>query len=157
MSVRGAALVTFSLTLAAGCLGPGELRSPPCARSAEALLADNCAPCLGLRIPDHTQYTREVVGQDKWSQSYAVELDVNSDRWTVAASGMAGDLLLHPPELQGRGLAVSVTPGQRVRESTPRGTRVRHGRALRPRSQGTARRRRTGGRGQLHSAWMVRA
>jgi hypothetical protein len=58
---------------------------------------------FGIRNPDHTQYVREDFGFDKFDQSYALELDVSRDDFTVSAAGFVGDLLWVPPDRQERG------------------------------------------------------
>ncbi len=63
---------------------------------------------FGLRQPDHTQYVREDFGFDKYDQSYALELDVQLEGWSLFGAGFAGDLRL-PPELQERGAALTVS------------------------------------------------
>jgi len=63
---------------------------------------------FGVRLPDHTLYTREDFGFDKWGQSYGAELDYNSEAWSLALGGFAGDLWLEPTQLQQRGVAGSL-------------------------------------------------
>lgn len=63
---------------------------------------------FGLKIPDHTQYTREEQGFDKWNQSYAVELNTASESWMVSSALFLGDLWLDPFKRQERGGALSV-------------------------------------------------
>ena len=46
---------------------------------------------FGIRTPDHTVYTRQRLGFDKYSQSYGLQLDWNSENWSMAAMGFAGD------------------------------------------------------------------
>src|SRR5688500_18791018 len=41
---------------------------------------------FGLRVPDHTQYTREAFRFDKWDQSYAVELDLAHEAFMLSAA-----------------------------------------------------------------------
>ena len=64
---------------------------------------------FGIRIPDHTQYVREDFGFDPWGQSYALELDVYRDDFTVSAAAFAGDLLWTPADRQERGGVVRGT------------------------------------------------
>ncbi len=63
---------------------------------------------FGLRIPDHTQYTREDLGFGKWDQSYAIELDTFTENWMWASALFAGDLGNTPRRLQERGAVVSL-------------------------------------------------
>jgi hypothetical protein len=63
---------------------------------------------FGLRLADHTQYTREDFGFDKWDQSYAIEVDHASEQWMISVAGFAGDLWLDPQPLQERGGAGTV-------------------------------------------------
>jgi hypothetical protein len=74
-----------------------------------SLRAGRLALPFGMRIPDHTQYTREDLGFDKWSQTYAVELDTYNDDWLVASAVFIGDVLYAPRELQERGGALTIT------------------------------------------------
>ena len=46
----------------------------------------------GLRIPDHTQYTRTDLGFDKWHGAYGLEYDVYSESWFIAAALSAAPL-----------------------------------------------------------------
>lgn len=62
---------------------------------------------LGLRIADHTQYTRELQGLDKWGQTYALTVDHAFDALALTASVVAGDFTL-PYELRQHGALVSV-------------------------------------------------
>jgi hypothetical protein len=62
---------------------------------------------FGLRIPDHTQYTREAFGFDKWDQSYALSFDSAQEDWMLSSALFAGDLWLDPAALQERGGVVS--------------------------------------------------
>ncbi len=64
---------------------------------------------FGLRVPDHTAYTREDLGFNKWDQSYALEYDYISDHWTFSSAGFFGDFILDPPEVQQRGGVVTAT------------------------------------------------
>lgn len=61
---------------------------------------------FGLRIPDHTQYTREDLGFQQYDQAYALELDYCSEEWTGSLAGFIGDLWV-APELREVGAAVS--------------------------------------------------
>jgi len=70
---------------------------------------------FGLRVPDHTTYTREDLGFDKFDQSYAAEVDWYPSDWLVAVAGYAGDLLGDPKQLQERGGVISVTRNQPAR------------------------------------------
>ncbi len=63
---------------------------------------------FGLRIPDHTQYTREDLGFGKWAQSYAVELDTFGEDWMWSSAVFAGDFSHAPLRSQERGGVVSV-------------------------------------------------
>lgn len=63
---------------------------------------------FGIRSPDHTLYTREDFGFDKWDQSYGMEWDFSSERWMVSAAGFAGDLILDPTDRQQRGGVASI-------------------------------------------------
>lgn len=62
---------------------------------------------FGTRIPDHTQYTREDFEQDKYDQSYGVEVDVHAHGWSLFANAFAGDLTYRPSERQERGLVLT--------------------------------------------------
>lgn len=62
---------------------------------------------FGTRIPDHTQYTREDFEQDKYDQSYSVEVDVHAQGWSLFANAFAGDLTYRPSERQERGLVLT--------------------------------------------------
>ncbi|MET0411017.1 MAG: hypothetical protein ABW217_06960 [Polyangiaceae bacterium] len=64
---------------------------------------------FGIRNPDHTQYVREDFGFDKWDQSYALELDISSDDYTLAAAAFAGDLTWEAADVQERGGVVRGT------------------------------------------------
>lgn len=63
---------------------------------------------FGIRNADHTQYTRQDFGFDKWDQSYALEWDYGVEKWTVSTAAFAGDLILEPQETQQRGGVASV-------------------------------------------------
>jgi hypothetical protein len=63
---------------------------------------------FGLRIPDHTQYTREDLHLSQWNQSYGAEWDLYNQNWSISAGAFGGDLILEPTELQQRGGVVSV-------------------------------------------------
>lgn len=62
---------------------------------------------FGLRQPDHTQYVREDFGFDKYDQSYALEVDVRGDGWTLFGAGFAGDLTGQPRARQERGAVLT--------------------------------------------------
>ena len=64
---------------------------------------------FGLRMPDHTLYTREDFGFNKWNQSYAAAIDFVGEKLEVHGAAFAGDLWLEPPAMQARGAAVSVS------------------------------------------------
>lgn len=70
---------------------------------------------FGLRLADHTAYTREEQRLGKWDGAYGVEADHDSERWSFAGAAFAGDLLLDDPASQRRGVALSaahVFPGR---------------------------------------------
>ncbi|HEU4584001.1 MAG TPA: hypothetical protein VFS67_37345 [Polyangiaceae bacterium] len=71
---------------------------------------------FGTRIPDHTQYTREDFEQDKYDQSYGVELDLHARGWSLSVNAFAGDLTHRPTERQERGLVLtpSIDLGERA-------------------------------------------
>lgn len=62
---------------------------------------------FGLRMPDHTLYTREDFGFNKYQQSYGLSWDFNGDENELHVAAFAGDLWLDPPAMQERGGAVS--------------------------------------------------
>jgi hypothetical protein len=62
---------------------------------------------FGLRMPDHTLYTREDFGFDKFDQSYAVAWHRVTDASELHLAAFAGDLWLDPPALQEHGAVVS--------------------------------------------------
>ncbi len=62
----------------------------------------------GVRMPDHTIYTRADLGFDKYAQSYAAEWDWATQGHLVSVAAFAGDLVYVPAPLQERGLAVSL-------------------------------------------------
>lgn len=64
---------------------------------------------FGLRLADHTAYTREIAGQGKWDQSYGVELDLDEEAGSLAVALFAGDLILDDTAAQQRGIAASGT------------------------------------------------
>jgi len=64
---------------------------------------------FGLRMADHTHYTREDLRFDKWQQSYALQLDAANEAWAWSTALFGGDLLATPSELQERGAATSFT------------------------------------------------
>jgi hypothetical protein len=68
-----------------------------------ALRAGRLVLPFGIRNPDHTQYVREDFGFDKWDQSYALELDVSRDDYTLSVAAFAGDLTWEPADVQERG------------------------------------------------------
>lgn len=63
---------------------------------------------FGLRVPDHTQYTREDFGFGKYDQSYGAEWDLSAETWMVSLGAFAGDLVRARPALQERGFVGSV-------------------------------------------------
>jgi hypothetical protein len=71
---------------------------------------------FGLRLPDHTQYTREDFGFGPWGQSYAAEVDATSGSYSLSLAAFLGDLLGQPKDRQERGGAVraAVTLADRV-------------------------------------------
>jgi hypothetical protein len=48
---------------------------------------------FGLRVPDHTAYTREDFGFNKWDQWYAAEWDMYTDAFTASAAVFTGVLI----------------------------------------------------------------
>ncbi|MCB1197946.1 MAG: hypothetical protein KDK51_06195 [Deltaproteobacteria bacterium] len=64
---------------------------------------------FGIRQPDHTLYTREELGLNKWDQTYGLQWDYYNQHWMVSAMGFVGDLLLDPKAYQQRGGAISVS------------------------------------------------
>ncbi len=64
---------------------------------------------FGLRLADHTAFTREAAGQGKWNQSYGVELDLDEEAGSLAVAAFAGDLLLDDGPAQQRGLAATAS------------------------------------------------
>jgi hypothetical protein len=64
---------------------------------------------FGIRQPDHTQYTREDFGFDKYDQSYGLELDLRQDGWSLYGGVFAGDLTHEPSERQERSVVVTPT------------------------------------------------
>src|SRR6185295_14482850 len=71
--------------------------------------AGRLVPPFGLRIPDHTEYTREDLDLAQWGQSYGVEIDRYSEQWGWSFGGFGGDFILDPTEIQKRGAATSLT------------------------------------------------
>ncbi len=63
---------------------------------------------FGLRIPDHTEYTREDFGFDKYDQTYAVEVDDSAEDRLLSVAIFAGDLVEDPWRLQERGAVLSL-------------------------------------------------
>ncbi len=55
---------------------------------------------FGIRNPDHSQYTRQDFGFDKWDQTYSAELDWEKQDFSLAASFFVGDLVDEPPHLR---------------------------------------------------------
>jgi hypothetical protein len=48
---------------------------------------------FGLRVPDHTAYTREDFGFNKFDQWYAAEWDLTTERYTASAAVYTGSLI----------------------------------------------------------------
>ncbi len=64
---------------------------------------------FGIRMPDHTLYTREDFGFYKYEQSYAAEWDYVGDALELHVAAFAGDVWLDSPALQERGAAASIS------------------------------------------------
>lgn len=115
------AVASYGPVLAYGTVTPrrsGPERAPDSAFSREHWLlvkasdvtsvrAGRMVLPFGLRLPDHTQYTREDFGFDKWDQSYAIEVDAAHEDFMFAAAAFAGDLWLDPGPRQERGAAAT--------------------------------------------------
>jgi len=123
MLIEGGGVAAYGPVLAYGTLTPrraGSTRTPNTVFSREHWLqykfsdrwsvrGGRVVLPFGLRIPDHTQYTREDLGFDHWDQSYGVEADYGTVKWTINAAGFFGDFWLDPTEIQQRGGVASVT------------------------------------------------
>ena len=57
---------------------------------------------FGIRHADHTVYTRRDLDFDKYDQTYGVQVDWNTEDWSVAAMGFAGNYLVGDPKVQER-------------------------------------------------------
>ncbi len=62
---------------------------------------------FGTRTPDHTVYVRRRLGFDKYDQSYGLQLDWNSQDWSVSAMGFLGDEPWRDWESQEKGLSAT--------------------------------------------------
>lgn len=62
---------------------------------------------FGLRIPDHSQSTREDFGFGKWQQDYALQWDRYTESSMLSVAAFLGDLVYEPTRRQRRGVAVS--------------------------------------------------
>jgi hypothetical protein len=70
---------------------------------------------FGLRTPDHTVSTRRALDFDKYAQPYGVQLDWNSERWSLAAMGFLGGAPWRNENMQEQGLSSTlayVFPGR---------------------------------------------
>lgn len=64
------------------------------------LRAGRMAKPFGLRIADHTQYTRLDLDLDMFSQAYGVEVDWTPGNWVLSLAGMVGELVPSWGELE---------------------------------------------------------
>lgn len=70
---------------------------------------------FGIRNPDHTAYARRNLNQNKYDQSYGIQLDWNSEYWAASVMGIANQNLSESTG-QERGLSGRIaylSPGQR--------------------------------------------
>ena len=74
---------------------------------AQGLRVGRMALPFGLKIPDHTAFTREDLGFNKYDQWYALEWDLSSVRYTASVAAYDGDLVGHPTAPGERGLCAS--------------------------------------------------
>lgn len=63
---------------------------------------------FGLRIPDHTAFTRADFGFGYYGQTYAAEADYVSERVVASVAGSIGNPFDQPSQLRERGAAASV-------------------------------------------------
>jgi hypothetical protein len=73
-----------------------------------SLRAGRMTQPFGIRHADHTAYTRRDLDFDKYDQTYGVQVDWNTEDWSVAAMGFAGNYLIGDPKVQERGLSATV-------------------------------------------------
>lgn len=64
---------------------------------------------FGLRIPDHTEYTREDFGFNNFDQWYALEYDVATERFSAALAAFDGTLIAERVQPGERGAAGTFT------------------------------------------------
>lgn len=62
---------------------------------------------FGLRIPDHTAFSRSDLGFGYYDQTYAAEADYMSEYLAISAAGSVGNYMEAPAQLRERGGAVS--------------------------------------------------
>jgi len=62
---------------------------------------------FGIRIDDHTTYTRRDLGFDKHDHSYGIQLDYFKDNLGLTAMGYGGNFLVGDPSQQRRGAALT--------------------------------------------------
>lgn len=74
-----------------------------------SLRAGRMTQPFGIRHADHTVYTRRDLDFDKYDQTYGLQVDWNTEDWSIAAMGFAGNYLVGDPKVQERGLAATAT------------------------------------------------
>ena len=62
---------------------------------------------FGTRTPDHTVFTRQRLGFEKYSQSYGIQLDWNSENISIAAMGFGGKAPWKNAAMQEKGVSAT--------------------------------------------------